>query len=236
MTGLLDSGALYSVFYVDFFDLTYERTYQAVDNRLLCRGDGNKVVRVEGFTGPDIYVFDVTNAKRPRLVRTDSVYQTDDSYSTSFRPVDPDAQYLVMTLDASIDPVSVTTDLPSQLKQKGNRAEYLVITPSELKEAAQSFADYRQNQGLQSIVVDLEDIYDEFNHGISSPEAIRNFISYAYNNWREAPKYVVLAGDGTFDYKDNMGYGDNLVTVLYAKGLGQIGIRVSINGQNLLPF
>jgi hypothetical protein len=59
------------------------------------------------------------------------------------------------------------------------------------------------------LVVDLEDIYDEFNFGIESPYAIQDFLSYAYNNWNGPPQYVVLAGEGTLDYLDNLGYGDN---------------------------
>ena len=34
VTGLLDTGAPYSIFYVDSFDLSYQRYYQAVNNRL----------------------------------------------------------------------------------------------------------------------------------------------------------------------------------------------------------
>jgi hypothetical protein len=62
------------------------------------------------------------------------------------------------------------------------------------------------------MVVELEDIYDEFNYGISSPAAIKNFLSHAYNNWnKNGPDYVVLAGEGTYDYKNYMGYPDNLI-------------------------
>ena len=64
------------------------------------------------------------------------------------------------------------------------------------------------------MVVNLEDIMDEFNYGISSPIAIHDFLAYAYYNWEKAPRYVVLAGEGTYDYKDNMGLGDNLVPTM----------------------
>jgi len=62
------------------------------------------------------------------------------------------------------------------------------------------------------MIVELEDIYDEFSHGISNPNAIKEFLAYAYHNWNQnGPQYVVLAGDGTYDYKNNTGQGDNLV-------------------------
>ena len=64
---------------------------------------------------------------------------------------------------------------------------------------------YRTGQGLKTMVVKLEDIMNEFNYGISSPEAIKKFLSTAYSKWRKSPRYVVLAGDGSMDYKDNLG-------------------------------
>ncbi|MFH0878472.1 MAG: C25 family cysteine peptidase, partial [Lentisphaerota bacterium] len=53
-------------------------------------------------------------------------------------------------------------------------------------------------------VVAVESLYDEFNYGIFSPYAIRDFLVYCRAAWQPpAPQYVVLAGDGTFDYRDD---------------------------------
>jgi hypothetical protein len=67
----------------------------------------------------------------------------------------------------------------------------------------------REDQGLRVKVVDIEDIYDEFSYGIKSPQALKDFISYAYHNWTPpAPGYVLLVGDGTYDPKDHWLEGD----------------------------
>jgi hypothetical protein len=49
-------------------------------------------------------------------------------------------------------------------------------------------------------IVDVQDIYDEYSNSIIKPEAIRDFLKYAYNNWQE-PRLtdVLLLGDGIFD-------------------------------------
>jgi hypothetical protein len=81
-----------------------------------------------------------------------------------------------------------------------------------LEDAVKGLTSLRESKGLETMVVELEDIYDEFSHGISNPQAIKEFLSYAYHNWRgNGPEYVVLAGDGTYDYKDHLGYSGNLV-------------------------
>jgi hypothetical protein len=55
---------------------------------------------------------------------------------------------------------------------------------------------------------------DEFNHGIYHPEAIRDFLIHAYRAWDRAPGFVVLAGEGNYDYLNRQGHGDNLVPPL----------------------
>ena len=215
VTGLLDTGAPYSIFYVESFDLSYQRYYKAVHNRLFARGDGNPVVTIEGFTDPAIFVFDVSNASKPKFITSATVdHPVADNYRVSFRPASPESLYLALTIDGLSTPVSVIVDKASNFKNTRNSADYLVIAPAELKSASQMLANYRQRLGLKTMVVELEDIMDEFNYGIYSPEAIRDFLSYFYQNSNRALRYVVLAGEGTFDYRNNQGYGDNLIPPL----------------------
>jgi hypothetical protein len=67
------------------------------------------------------------------------------------------------------------------------------------------------------MVVDIEDIWDEFNYGVAGQPALRDFLAYASKEWVSAPKYVVLAGDGSFDYKNKLGLGGNFVPAMNVK-------------------
>ena len=52
--------------------------------------------------------------------------------------------------------------------------------------------------------VDIQDVYDEFSGGRVDPEALRTFLTYAYLNWNwggQPPAYVLLVGDGHYDFK-----------------------------------
>ena len=67
-------------------------------------------------------------------------------------------------------------------------------------------ATYRASQGKRVIVVKMGDVYDEFSYGISNPQAIQDFLKYAYEHYQPpSPLYVLLVGDATLDYKDNLG-------------------------------
>ncbi|MBI5633652.1 MAG: DUF11 domain-containing protein [Nitrospirae bacterium] len=212
--GLLDTGAPYSIFFVDSFDLTYERLLEAHEDSLMFRAESAAPLTVYGFSKPDLFVFDIADPDRPIINLAATIDGADGNYSISFMP-SPGSRYLVTASDAAAV-ANAYADSPSTLSSMKNRADYVIITTKELLVAAQELANYRQGQGHKTMVVDLEDIMDEFNFGISSPEAIQSFLMYAYTNWKKAPKYVLLAGDGTYDYKDNMGIGDNLVPTLMA--------------------
>jgi uncharacterized repeat protein (TIGR01451 family) len=59
------------------------------------------------------------------------------------------------------------------------------------------------------MVVDVQDVYDEFGGGVFDPLAIQRFLAYAYQTWTPpAPAYVLLVGDGHYDFKDNLGRGE----------------------------
>ena len=69
----------------------------------------------------------------------------------------------------------------------------------------QPLANLRDQQGLRTKVVDVKNIYDEFNHGIPNPYALRDFLKYAYQNWQPpAPTYVLLVGDTNVKEKSSV--------------------------------
>ncbi len=189
-------------FYVDSFDLTYQRLYQAVSDSLALRGDGNRVVTVSGFTSAQILVFDVSVPTTPKQVSATKIDSYGGSYRVSFTPASPSSRYYVVASPAIGRAVSLVGDVPSNLRQKSNAADYLIIAPGQFKAGAQALADYRSERGLASMVVDIEDIYDEFANGLVDPHAIRSFLGYAASQWRTAPRYVVLAGDASMDFKN----------------------------------
>ncbi|MBW1743934.1 MAG: hypothetical protein JRJ47_11000, partial [Deltaproteobacteria bacterium] len=212
--GLSDTGAPYSIFCVDSFDLTYQSYYHATDNKLLFHGDENFVVTVSGFTAPDILILDVTDPEKPIRVESKTIEPAGGAYSVSIEPASPETPYFAVAIDAAIADASVWADTSSALADNDNSFDYLVITPTSLRNGAQALVDYRMGYGHNAMAVGLDDIMDEFNHGIYSPLAIRDFLSHAYKYWSVPPAYVVLLGDGTYDYKDQQGHGDNMVPTL----------------------
>jgi hypothetical protein len=106
-----------------------------------------------------------------------------------------------------------------RLKRPQAGADYLLIGPREFLVESEPLLELRRSQGLTTRSVALGEVYAEFGHGEVGPEAIREFLSYAYHEWTSPQvRYVVLLGDGTYDYKDYLGYSvPNVVPPLLAR-------------------
>jgi len=211
VAGLLDTEAPYSVFYVESIDLSCPRYYRALENRLVCRGDGNRVITVGGLTETKVLVLDVSRPERPLQVDAGAV---DVLGRVSFVPADPGKEYALSGLNSALRPLAVTAARPAKIPDESQTFAHAVIAPREFKKAAGELAAHRSRQGLKSVLVLLEDIYDAYSHGVPDPFAIRSFLAQLAGN---GLKYAVLAGKGTYDYNDYSGYGDNLVPALLGK-------------------
>jgi hypothetical protein len=89
--------------------------------------------------------------------------------------------------------------LTPDLRATDNAASYLAIGPFDLLEPLQPLLAWRASQGLETMAVPAQAIYDQFGDGRVDPEAIRSFLRYATQHWAVKPRYVLLAGDASYD-------------------------------------
>lgn len=89
----------------------------------------------------------------------------------------------------------------STLKDKNNLADLIIITHNNFIEASKEYADYRKEKNnINVMIVDKDDIYTEFNYGKESPQAIKDFLKYAFDNWAgRKVSYVTIIGDASWD-------------------------------------
>jgi hypothetical protein len=57
-------------------------------------------------------------------------------------------------------------------------------------------------------VIDIDDLYDEFNFGEKSPYALKAFLTTAKAKWSLKPHFVLLVGDATYDPRNYLGVGN----------------------------
>jgi hypothetical protein len=112
-----------------------------------------------------------------------------------------------------IQPVNTTF-----LRNEDNQADAIYITHSNFKTGADSLADYQKSKGYKIKIIDIEDIYKEFNYGNKSAHAIKNFLRYTYKNWEKpAPQFLLLIGDANWDCRNHLA---NSINVDYVPTYG----------------
>jgi hypothetical protein len=214
VTAHTGAGAPFSIYYLDGFDLSYPRIFRAAGDALAFSAAGAGKVIVTGFTNPGIRLLDTGDPLHPRWISGATV-DADGSggFRLTFVPAGP-GPFLAAAPAAIQTLVSAKAWSVPSLRLPGNRGNYLVIAPLSLQSAARHLASLRTAQGLEARVVDLQGIFDEFAFGAPNPHAIHDFLAYAWQSWSLPPRYVVLAGAGTYDYRNFLGFGDDLLPPL----------------------
>lgn len=93
--------------------------------------------------------------------------------------------------------------------------DMVIFTNQELRPAAERIATlHEERDGLTVATVNIDQVYNEFSSGVLDLGAIRNFLKYLYDNGQadnSAPRYCLLMGDASFDYKDKLEYNENII-------------------------
>ena len=192
----------------EYVRLTYLHTNDADNNALRFPATFRQQVTIKGFTDSNIRLIDVTTPGSPReLVGT--VTNSDGGFSITANVATQGARMLLaFASDQQKKPAAMAANQPSNWRDPSQASDYVVITRKNLIDSLGPLVAHRKSQGLTPSVVDIEDVYDEFSFGNKTPQALKDFISYAKGSWAKAPRFVVLAGDATYDPKNYTGLGD----------------------------
>lgn len=97
---------------------------------------------------------------------------------------------------------ALTDDRPD-LRNPATGHDYIIVAHPSLLEATRPLVAFHRERGLDPILIDVTDVYDQFNHGIVNPRAIRQLLEHAWEAWpAPRPRYVLLVGDASFDIHD----------------------------------
>ena len=193
---------------VDTIRVSFSRKYNAVQNRLALTTSNYKTATLNGFTSANVRVFDLSNPDNPVLATNLNVFQNGATYSVKL-PAYRSKNFYAVEDSGLMTAASVTANAPSTLSAAAHNANLLVISHGNFMTQANAWAAYRAGQGMSVEVVNIEDVYDEFNFGSLSANSIRDFLQYAENNWQTPPQYVLLVGDATYDPRNYEGRGNN---------------------------
>jgi hypothetical protein len=86
----------------------------------------------------------------------------------------------------------------------------IIITHPDFKKEAERLAAYRNTRNTSTVVVTIEQIYNEFSSGRQDVTAIRDFVKSLYDKSPGTLKSALLVGKASYDYKkrvvDNLNF------------------------------
>jgi len=193
-----DTGA-YSLVYLDRFHLRYPHALVAEAGVLAVGFERSGSANVAGL-GAGTILLDTTTTPLRWLAG-----EVTSSAGVCWR-VEGGHRYLAVSPEAVARP-EVKLASRSSLRNTSTQADYLILTPRSFLGEAEPLLQQRRAQGLSARAVAIEEVFDEFGYGEARPEAIHDFLAYAFHNWRTpSVRYVLLLGDATYDPKSYTGY------------------------------
>jgi hypothetical protein len=187
--------------------LTYQHLLRADAGELEAALPGGRLARIGGFPSSRVRAVDVTDPANAIELETSVVSDPLGGFAASFTPAGSGSR-IVLAFDDSrvVTPSEMVANIPSSWSDKKGSADLLIISNAAFLQAAGALVPLRRQDNINAAVVDVEDLYDEFNFGVRGPEAIRSFLQSTLQ-WKVKPRWVLLVGDASIDPRNYLGLG-----------------------------
>lgn len=207
--------------YLDFFSITYTRDnvfHAGDDNQFLMgyvRTSGN-----ERFLLPNasrnVVVWNIDNSNSPMEVIT-SPYTAQGTSGLSFTsPAASLSYYIAFDPTKTLKKISSYENVENQDLHGLPTPNMLIITTKLYHEQANRLADmHRAVDGMNVVVVDQEQVFNEFSSGTRDAMAYRLMCKMFYDRDtnKDIFKHLLLFGTGSFDNREILGeHPNNLLT------------------------
>lgn len=206
--------------YLKSLTLDYPRSLTSANGSSLSFGGATDACNytVTGFntSAGGFYVVDTSDPVAPVLLTDCTVSTASGSFTVTFGDSATVACAYSVVAATGVTSVDRIERVPFRnLSATSRQADYILICPYAFRTSAYRLLKHRHLDGLSVAIAPIEDVYNAFSYGIVDAGAIKQFLGYAYHHWQTpVPKYVLLAGDGTYDPKGNLGASaDNVLPV-----------------------
>lgn len=200
------TGVFADFSFFDTVSISFAKKYLASQNRLNFFTQNYRRADLDGFSSANIRVFDITADGSPVLFSNLNPVQNGGTFGLTL-PADRGRLLFAVEDSGLLQPASITANDPANLMVPATMGKLVIIAYKDFMTQAEAWANYRRGQGVNVKVVEVSEIYDEFNYGVLSANSIKSFLNYAFNNWAQTPQYVLLLGDASVDSRDYQGLG-----------------------------
>jgi hypothetical protein len=223
------SKPLNNEMYFFWYEIFYRRRLRAHQNALdfhAPRGSKRARFTLGGFASGERFLFDVSQGESPVLCtgwrpETDGLTFDDELDLPARHYVAVSRSALRRFSGAEKSGTLALVSVPS-LRDEGSCPNMVIIYHERFQAAALMLRRHR-DRGLPGIehpvvrAIDIEDVYANFSGGRKDPIAIRNYLKFLYDQstcssgGEPSLAYVLLVGNGTYDQRDVLKQGNDLI-------------------------
>jgi uncharacterized repeat protein (TIGR01451 family) len=204
----------YDTSLVDYIRISYPHLYVADNDQLKFTGRAGDEVTVRNFDSAPT-VLDITDPNRP-IRLTPQVISMNGKYEiavqvpfTTTSPSTPVRHTLLAVADDRVaSAAGVWANHPSKWHSAQAGADIAMVTYGPFAGALAPLVQAHQAERKSSVVVPVNDLYDEFNFGERTPFAIKQFLQTANQSWKKPPTYLLLNGRASLDPRNYLGFGN----------------------------
>jgi hypothetical protein len=149
------------------------------------------------------FLWEITNPREPKKVNF-----TRNGSTLSFKvATDTLRKFIAFTDNQYFTPTFFGNVLNQNLHGLELR-DMIIISAPEFYAAAQRLAAFHKTEGISSHIVNQQEIFNEFSSGMRDPVAIKQFLKMFYDraagNPNLAPKFCLIMGDCSYDYRNKL--------------------------------
>ena len=207
-------GGINAEGWIDWFEIYCRKNLSLAGNEQMQFRDWNSVAAgsVASFTVQNAnaaQVWDVTDRSNPVKMNTTA----NGNDLTFINDASSLHEYIAFSANF-LTPLAVGK-VANQDLHNLQPADLIIVTYPPLLQAAQRIAAFHQKDNLKTVIATTEQVYNEFSSGLADPSAIRDFVKMYYDkaagDSTKRPRYLLLLGDASFDYKDRIKSNTNYV-------------------------
>jgi len=197
--------------YFDYCEIKYHGslvTYNDILDAAFYGLDGVAEYHIEDeFSSPPL-IFDIGDVYDPSLMENYAATDNQIIFQASYG-ADAMGRFYICPEDKFYTTAAVEKVIVSPLTGNLARTDMIIISPERFIGQLENYRQYREAQSdINVSMVALEDIMMQFSFGMYDPAAVRDYLRFAYLNFPEpVPSMVLLVGDASYDYENNLQMG-----------------------------
>ncbi len=198
--------------FFDYFNIDYYRYLVKEDTPLYFRSDGDDysksvLYRIEGSLD-NLRAYEIRETHQTSIL---PISPAEDDSAHDFEIIGRGkSRYAIVKDGEYYNVVNFAQIIPREIAEINRPIDSIIITPTAFYNYAEQLASlYQAEENLSTLIVDQQDIFNQFNSGMPDPNAIRLFIKHAFYNYPSneysSLSSITLLGSGTIDWRNFSG-------------------------------